>query len=397
MPAPSFTGAPAPAPQGNGQPAAPAIPFTRASRQKSRLVGQYRQALTTSLSALSPIQVPAAGYLRKIRLEVTGTTAGNAAAVAFNNDGPFNVLQQISLLSANGDSLISPIDGFTLYLLNKYGAFAADRANPVASPTYSVTTGTSATGGSFKFIIDIPIEIDARDAFCALQNMAANQSFLLSVSLNSSAQVYTTAPTTPPTVDIRATMEYWSAPNATSANGDVQSVAPIGNGSVSLIQTQTPNVASGTTQNIQLLNVGNTIRLPIFVLRDAAGQRTDVDWPDVTNFYVNNDPWLYLTKPTWQDDIADAYGFTGGIAANPTATSLDRGVFVMHHFIKDGAAGNNVVSAGNARNQWLVTGSATALNVEAGTPWGANARSLLVVQNNVRPSSPSALYAPSFI
>lgn len=397
MPAPSF-GAPAPAAQqGNGAPAVPAIPFTRASRQKSRLVGQYRQALTTSLSALSPIQVPAAGYLRKIRLEVTGTSAGNAAAVAFANDGPFNVLQQISLLSANGDSLIAPIDGFSLYVLNKYGAFAADRANPVASPTYSVTTGTSATGGSFKFIIDIPVEIDARDAFCSLQNMAANQSFLLSLSLNSLAQVYSTAPTTAPTIDIRATMEYWSAPNATSANGDVQSVAPIGNGSVSLIQTQTPNVASGTSQNIQLLNVGNTVRLPIFILRDAAGQRTDADWPDVFQFSVNNDPWLYLTKATWQDDLADAYGFTGGVSATPSATALDRGVYVMHHFIKDGAAGNNVVSAGNARNQWLVTGSATALNIEASTPWGANARSMLVLQNNVRPSSPAALYSPQFI
>lgn len=397
-PAPTLGGgAPAPSAQNGAQAAAPAIPFTRASRQKSRLVGQFAQTLGTSVTAQSPIQVPAAGYLRKIRLEVTGTTSGNAAAVAFKNDAPFNVVQQISLLSANGDSLIAPIDGFSAYLLNKYGAFGQDRGNPVASPVYSVTTGTGASGGSFKFLLDIPVELDSRDALGALQNMAANQSFLLQFSYNAISQIYATAPTSAPVVTIRATMEYWSAPAPANANGDVQSVAPNGNGTVSLIQTQTPAITSGTSQNIQLLNVGNTVRLPIFILRDASGERTDADWPDVTQVYVNNDPWFYKTKANWQDDMAQTYRLTGAPTAGPSATALDRGVYVLSDFIKDGSAGNMTASAACNRNLWLVTGSATALNVEASTPWGAGARSLLVLQNNVRPASPAALYAPQWI
>lgn len=399
-PAPTLGGGAPAAPANSAsaaQAAAPAIPFTRASRQKSRLVGNFAQGLGTAVTAQSPIQVPAAGYLRKIRLEVTGTTSANTAAVAFKNDAPFNVLQQISLLSANGDSLIAPIDGFSLYLLNKYGAFAQDRGNPTLSPVYQRTTGTGASGGSFRFNIDIPVELDARDALGALQNMAANQSFLLQFSYNSIGQIYSVAPTTAPVVTVRATMEYWSAPAPANANGDVQSVAPNGNGTVSLIQTQTPPVTAGTTQNIQLLNVGNTVRLPIFVLRDGSGERTDADWPDVTQVYVNNDPWFYKTKPIWQDDMAQAYGLTGNVSAIPSATALDAGVFILNDFIKDGSAGNQRASACSNRNLWLVTGSATALNVEASTPWGSGARSLLVLQNNVRPASPAALYAPQWI
>lgn len=402
MPAPTLQGG-APAPAQAGQAAAPAIPFTRASRQKSRLVGQYAQTLTTSVSAQSPIQVPAAGYLRKIRLEVTGTAdntpVGTAAApnVVFKNDAPFNVLQQVSLLSANGDSLIAPIDGFSLYLLNKYGAFAQDRGNPVSSPTYRAIVGTGTTAGSFRFIIDIPIELDSRDALGALQNMAANQSFLLQFSYNAIAQIYSTSPVNAPRISVRATMDYWSAPAPSNANGDVQSIAPNGNGTVSLIQTQTPSVTAGTSQNIQLLNVGNTVRLPIFVLRGGDGERTEADWPDVTQFYVNNDPWFYKTKGVWQDEMAQAYGLTEAPAVRPSATALDAGVYVLPDFIKDGSAGNQKASASCNRNLWLVTGSATALNVEASTPWGSGARSLLVLQNNVRPASPAALYAPQWI
>lgn len=382
---------------GNNAPAAPVIPFVRASRKKSRLSGQYGPiTLNTGTQALAPIQLPAAGYLRSIRLTVTGTTSGNIAAAAFQADAPFNILQQISLLSANGDSLISPIDGFALYALNKYGAFGTGKNDPVADPSYSLTTGTGATGGSFKFQIRIPVEIDPRDAFCSLQNMAANQSFLLQLSLNSIAGVYSTAPTNAPTVSITAVMEYWSAPATNTPNGDVQATAPAANGSVSLIQTQTPSINPSSVQNIQLINVGNTIRFPMFILRNASGVRTEADWPAVTNFYVNNDPFYYKTKENWRSQMATAYGYNGGLSATPAVDKLDNGVFVLTDFMDDGSAGANKVDAASNRNLYLVTGSATAFNLEAAS-WGAGASQLLCLQNTIRPSSPQALYAPQWV
>jgi hypothetical protein len=394
-PAPTLAQRTAPQQGGSRQAPVPVIPFTRASRKKSRLAGQFGPTtLNTSTQALSPIQLPAAGFIRRIRLTVTGTAAGNSAAVAFNADGPFNVLQQISVLSANGDSLISPIDGFTLYVLNKYGCLGSGKYDPVGMPNYSVTTGTGSTGGSFQFELSIPFEVDTRDAFCALQNMAANQSFLLQLSYNSIANLYTTAPTAAPTVSITAVMEYWSAPAANTASGEVQATFPPGNGSVSLIQTQTPSINASTTQNIQLLNVGNTVRLPIFILRNSSGVRTETDWPNTTSLYVNNDPWLYKTKPQWRQDMARDYNITGGLSATPALNTLDNGVFVLSEFINDGSAGDHVAQASSNRNLWLVTGSATALNIEATTAWGASASQLLCVQNTIRPSSPLAMYLP---
>jgi hypothetical protein len=397
-PAPTVAPRTAPQAQGTRNAPVPVIPFTRASRKKSRLAGQWGPiTLNTAQQALPPIQLPAAGFARNIRLTVTGTTAGNSAATAFNADGPFNLLQQVSVLSANGDSLISPIDGFVLYVLNKYGCFASGTFDPVSVPSYSVTTGSGATGGSFKFEIVIPFEVDSRDAFCALQNMAANQSFLLQLSLNSIANLYTTAPTNAPAVSITAVMEYWAAPAANTATGEVQATFPPGNGSVSLIQTQTPSINPGTAQNIQLLNVGNTIRLPIFILRTSAGVRTEADWPSTTQFYVNNDPWLYKTKDQWRTDMARDYRLTGGLSATPALNTLDNGVFVLSDFINEGASGDHKADGSSNRNLFLVTGSATAFNIEASTPWGASASSLLCVQNTIRPSSPQAMYTPHLI
>lgn len=399
MPAPTLAkpNTAAATPQGNAQQAQPVIPFTRAARKKSRLAGQYGPiTLNTSTQALPAIPLPAAGFLRRIRLTVTGTTSANAAAVAFNGDGVFALLQQISLLSANGDTLISTVDGFGLYALNKYGAFASGRYDPIADPTYSAVTGGGATGGSFKFNINIPVEVDSRDAFCALQNMAANQSFLLQLSLNSIANLYSVAPTTPPQVTITAVMDYWSAPSDTNADGSPQATFPPGNGSVSLIQTQTPTITPSTQQNIQLLNVGNTVRFPMFILRTAAGVRTEVDFPNVANIYVNGDPWYYKTKDQWRSQMAQEYDFTAGVSATPTLNSLDAGVFVLTDFMNDGASGDGNVDGASSRNLMLVTGSATALNFEA-VSWGAAAGQLLIIENVIRPSSAQGLYAPQWI
>lgn len=379
----------------NSKAPAAVIPFTRASRKKSRLLGQFGPVtLNTGQQMLPIIQAGVGGYLRKLRLLVTGTTSGNSAATAFQNDAPFNVLQNITFTSPNGDSIISILDGFALYALNKYGAFATGAVDPVADPSFSKTTGSGATGGSFQFVIDIPLEIDARDAFCSLQNMAANQQFQLQLGLNSIAQLYSTAPTTAPQVTITAVMEYWSAPNSTNTDGNVQATAPIGDGSVALVQTQSPALVPNAQQNIQLLNVGNVIRNSIFILRDSSGVRDETDWPAVTNFYVNNDLWYRKDKALWRTQQAREYGFKTAPTAAPTAGALDNGVYILTDFMNDGSgAGDGVVSGSNNRDLWLVTGPGTAFNVEAQN-WGASASALQVVQSIVKPSSPQALYAP---
>ncbi len=372
------------------------IPFTRASRKKSRLVLQTASiTLNTTVQAVPALQIPAGGFLKRLKLTVTGTTSGNSASAAFRADAPFNLLQQISLLSPNGDTLINVIDGFSLYVINKYGAIGTGRFDPLGNPGYSAVTGTGATGGSFAFEVHVPIETDSRDAFTALQNMAANQSYLLQFSLNTLALVYSTAPTTAPAVVITVVMEYWAAPAPTNADGVMQASFPVGNGSVSLLQTQTPAIVAGSQQNIQLVNVGNVIRTVFLILRDASGVRDEADFPTVSNWYLNNDPLYYKTKAQWRNEMAQQYDYDAGVTAAPTLNSLDNGVFVLVDFMNDGSSGDYNVDGASNRDLLLVTESSTAFNYEA-VSWGASASTLFVVEHVIRPISAAALYSPQF-
>ena len=374
----------------------PVIPFTRASRKKSRLVLQTASVtLSTSVQAVPALQIPAGGFLKRLKLTVVGTSAGNSATVAFRADAPFNLLQQISLLSPNGDTLINVIDGFALYVINKYGAIGTGKWDPLAYPNYSAVTGSGGTGGSFNFELNVPIESDSRDAFTALQNMAANQSYLLQFSYNTLALLYSTAPTVAPTVVTTITMEYWAAPAPTSNDGVMQASFPVGNGSVSLLQTQTPAIVAGSQQNIQLVNVGNVIRSVFLILRDASGVRDETDFPTVSNWYLNNDPLYYKTKSQWRNEMAQQYGYFAGVNAVPTLNALDNGVFVLTDFMNDGGTGDYVVQGGSNRDLYLVTESSTAFNYEA-VSWGASASTLFVIEHVIRPVSAAALYAPQF-
>jgi hypothetical protein len=362
------------------------------------LIGQYGPyTLNTQQTTLPAIQIRPAGFLARILLKIVGTTSGNAAAVAFANDAPFNLLQNIGFLSPGGDVLLSNIDGFMLQMVNKYGAFASGTRDPLAYPNFSKVTGTGATGGSFEYFVDIPVEVDSRDAFCTLQNMNASQQFVLQMTLNTVAQLYTTAPTTAPNVTITLAMEYYSAPDPTNGSGGIpQAAFPPGNGSLSLLQVQTPPIVASTNMRTQLVNVGNVNRFHIFILRDSSGVRTEAGWPQTTNYYVNNDLHYFKDKDLWRAQLAQEYALRGGITATPTLNALDNGVYPFTDFMNAGESGGMKVDGASNRNRYLVTGTGTNVELEA-VPWGAAAYSLQVVTNALKPSSAQALYAPQLV
>lgn len=258
---------------GGGAPPMPAVEFVAGSYEHDEIIVSSRPTTTFSAGE-NGVRVPvnAFGFLRGILLTVSATTAGNSANVAFTADGPFSALGQVSVVDVSGAPLFGPVSGFQAYLISKFGAYDLN-GNPTDSPDYVATTGTGATGGSFTFSLWIPIEAVKRTAFCALANRSNAARFSLVYNIAPSSAVYSTAPTTLPTVNVTAVGYYWSDPQETDPLGRPIQQVPDFNGSTQF-WTVDPQVAVAATNRIHALNrVGNLVRTIILVQRDASAAR----------------------------------------------------------------------------------------------------------------------------
>jgi hypothetical protein len=364
------------------QNSAAALPFSIASRQMSRFsfnVGTVAASAATP-TPISPIQIPAVGYLSHINLEVTVTGTGGTTP-AFTADAPFNILQAVEFKTAAGNDIIAPYTGYQLYLANKYGCQYAQ------APACDNRSGRqyAATAPSAHFFLQVPLEIDNRTGLGAIPALASNRSYQLSLTLAAISVALTGAPAV--TVAITGTAYYWSEPPATTQNGIVQQTSPNGVGTLSQWQIEMPAVTPGD-KYIKSNNVGNVLRTLIFTLRNSAGARIDTNgWPSVSEIYLDNEPMFYLSQNEWEDNMCKWYGFTA--ASKDVANGLDTGVYVIpFHALAGGYAGD----PSNARTQYLPTLDASQLQIR-GTSFGSAVSTLEILTNSVIPTSSAALFA----
>jgi hypothetical protein len=421
---PSSTGigapgtAPAPAslsrsPMSAAPAAAPtAIPFTRAST-----LATMRDATRTyTAGQQDQIQLQTNAFLENVIMDFSLLTAGNGATVAYAVDSPWQVIQQIRLDDPAGQSIIAPISGYQLYLLNKYLPDVECFFDPKRDPNYYVTAGAVATGGSFGFRLVLPVEHRRRDALGALNNSAANQRYLITINvIPVFATLYVTPPTTPATnLLLQCYQEYWTSPPATittSQGASQTQTTPAGLGTVGFVRFERHNeVSGGGTPQIQLNNVGDYISSIIFVLRDTAGARdlnqgpqsaTNANWPSEFDWWVNDFQVHALScygpgaataaggqGGIWARNMARAYANLSGVGANEAAGGLDNGVYSLFQLMGLFDEINNYDPA----NQYLPTDATTKLQIR-GSTWGSGASFLEVLTRMIRPVSGAALFA----
>lgn len=352
------------------------LPFTIGSRASSRFSFSLG---TTDLGAsqvpLSPVQIPAVGYLTSITLDVVIETSGGTTP-AYLADGPFNVLSAIELRNSSGNDLIVPMDGYRAYLYNKYGVQSVDApySDPKLDSTYDATVTAT------HFILEVPCQVSPADAFCAIPALASNRSYQLAINLNTLGNVISGSPTTAK-VTINGYANYWTEPVAQTMGGVAQQTAPPFNGSLNLWQYEPVSVTPGD-KYIKSNNVGNVLRTLMFCLRNSSGARIETDgWPSVAELYLDNQPMFHLPKKIWESWMSKTYQFRG---AKDTAGALDTGVYVIPFF----AMSEGHAIANGRRNQYLPTLDASLLQLR-GTSWGSAASTLEIITNSVQPTNPS--------
>ena len=396
-----------------------AIPFTRGST-----LATMKDATLSALAAGSTtqVQLQTNAFLESLILDVSVTTSGNSATVKWQADAPFNIIAQIKLDDPAGQSIVAPITGFQLYTLNKYLLDTDMNFDPARDAGFSMLptaanngSGSSAgTAGSAYFRLVVPVEHRRRDALGALNNSAANQRYLLTITTAASYaagadtanNVYLTSsgPTTAPTVGINIYQQYWTAPPAviTTSSGSTQVQAtPTGLGTVAFVRYERHNEVSGGGQpQIQLNNVGDYIANIVWTLRLATNNARDAytagnaantgyaNWPAEFDFWENDFQVHALSQDDWIRWMSRFYNLTSISAQAGNPGTLDAGVFSQFQLSSLFDDNTNFAPA----NQYLPTDATTKLQVR-GSTFGSSSSYLEVVTRMIRPVSGAALFA----
>lgn len=335
------------------------IPFTAAAHRHIELANlDQGLALGAAQNQRGPFEVPAYGFLRHILLEVS-FSGGTLGAGALSADWPFNVLQNIQLLDTNGAPIFGPLDGYALAQINKYGGYGY-RQDPKLDSGYDGTING-------RFFLRIPVEISKHNGYGAIANQNAANSYKLQYTLNTSAVVFATAPTTAPSVTVRAHLEAWSQPSPQDLAGRPQVREPIGHGTTQFWTGFTKQVGVG--QNNVLFNrVGNAIRLWVIIARTAAGVRSDTVFPD---------PFLLQWDARNLTNETQAARIKLQEEAIQAPSTRDSGVFVFpYNDFVIGHAGDD------DPNFWLPTVQASRIELQGSS---AAAGSLQIITNDIAP------------
>lgn len=302
--------------------APPVGPF-RGGTQPTVLSTGYVQTVTMTAATqdLPQWQIPPSNILRCVFLEVVATAAGNAATVVFAGDAPKNTFSTVNFADAGGTSIVGSFDSYTLATVQKYGGYARN-ADPANNAVYSATAGSGGSGGSYTIVYRIPVEVVSRTGIGSLQNQSTNSPLTLSLTLNSSTNIYSTAPTTLPTVVVTARLGgYWKGSNAAAAQ------APTAFGTTSYWNRTSIQALNGASQ-FQLPNIGlgNPLRAMLFLNYATGAARSGTAFPTSIEVDFRGNKLLQIDQTLWKFLMSEAYGFN---AAIDTANGLDTGVFAI--------------------------------------------------------------------
>lgn len=362
----------------SGKKAAPVAmrPFFTGTLDLETRTKTYADTVPNSLSSLDTYYPKTNGFLADLWIDVTVTTSGNSANVAFNEDYPWNFLATVQLSDTGGQPILGPLTGWELKTFVKWGGFAFSD-DPQESQTYSATTGTGGTGGSFSFILQLPVQFVRREPLGPLPNTNSNNAYALDISLAAESSVYSTPPTTNGTYSIKIYQDSYRQSAGKDAQGNATVTTPPGMGAVLYARRNTLEIGAGSFDT-ELSQQEGSYRALHFVLRDSNDSRTqgDSDWPSPAQVYLNNDVPYDRTKAYWIRRQERDYGY---VAAVNTAGGRDYGTFTLP-FITD----HELKAGSEDRYKYLNVSAADTLGMR-GSIGGSGTHKLTTIYNFVRP------------
>lgn len=353
-------------------PSASVIPFTRAARKSYAADKTVNGSLGAAAVNVPVFELSANAWVDYYDMQVTVTAAANAAAVAYEADAPWSVIQNIEIDDARGNPVLGPFNGYELFLVNRYGAYFDAPAidSPRRDVNYSLVSGAAANGGSFYFSLRLPFATRNRDAFGALANgSTASQFKVNNLAIAPEGSVYSTSPTDAPTFQITFVPHWWTQPAATvtASNGSQYSAAtaPNSGGKIWRWFKEQPAFANGQTSPVQLLTPrGHIIKSMVFIFRDNSGLRDNASIPAQTQILLNQQWQFQSDVQTWRRTNTEDLALTSQSFDVPGGP--DTGVLAWTRLQ---TTSNQLVNNMNNADQYLVVGDNDKFELQATGGW----------------------------
>jgi hypothetical protein len=285
------------------------------------------------------------GFLRGVRLQMR-SAGGVLGAGVLNADAPWSAYSSIKLENVDGSEIMKPMGGYAYYASQRF--FRPWHGDPAKRHDYSATVNPAGT---------LLVQPEIRQTAGVLANTDARSQYRITYSLAASNKVFSTAPTTAPTVSVTKFAEIWAQPDAADAHGNTIEALPPGLNLATARRHQIlPLNAAGAENILQLGLTGNEIRGLLLIVRDSLGARQDylgdpIRWNiDNRNLGVFNPDEVFDRMEDFYDQLSN------GSSTRPT------GVYAFPRFFLPGDL------KGEA---WLGTTNATYMTWETTTPGAA--------------------------
>ncbi|MEU9022338.1 hypothetical protein [Actinomadura sp. NPDC048394] len=313
---------------------APAAPWPFPVGVYESDVQDYDQQVTQTTSAqqmplwnLSPT-----GWLRGVWFDFTMTVTGQSTNnVSYAGDNPFSVVQKCTLYDLGGE-VVQQYTGYDWMAMNKFGGYH-NVGDPRADITYSATTGTGSTGGSFHFTLFLPLEVVARDSLGTVQN-ESKPGWKVEIYIDSQANTYNQVPSVQGVLRLRGYPSSYTEPAAAAPSGRAFAQTPPLPGTLQYIKSESNTIAAGNSRYDLTNGIGFPIRSIIYKLVDtttptrAAG---DADWPDPYQLLLGNVQLRNIGKNRYLTKLGRDFGLTSATA--DTALGRENGVFPQYFFL----------------------------------------------------------------
>jgi hypothetical protein len=324
-------------------PQQPLVPFAQASRRAREQALSFTVTPGTAPIILGPSDLVPNGFLRYVDLHVRTVTAGTLGPGVVADGYPFNILQNIQFIDTGGQKM-DDLSGYALLHDNIVGASPA-RSDPRSAYDYSA----NAISPNFRLRIGRELFPDGRGS---LPNLSGSQKYRIRAVIDAIANIWSTAPTTPPTIAIDVIDHLWLLPSPQDGGGRPQQRRPPLLGLAQYRTSWYPQQSIGGGQvNYQVKSTGNLLKYVAMIGRDANGVRTDAVFPDPFSLRVDNS---YPFDNVPLSEVIHEYE-----AMVPERSTRDTGVIVLPF---NYGLGRRTGDEGVA--SWWPTSTATYINLQ---------------------------------